>query len=107
MYSVAETLLTLEATDHEAFMLNCSLRQFQKRFADEGSGNGEAFRGATDWQAGNYEWQRRLFLGRKGTSVDVLCCPEDVECGRRCTHEAGELCGDCRIPFVLQLRGQS
>ena len=89
----------METEDHDAFMLNCSLHTFRQRFADEASGNAEPLRGASEVEPGNAEWQRRLLLPRKDTTVELLCCPEDVEVGRSCNHASEELCGRCRIPL--------
>ena len=100
MHTVADTLLKSEAEDHETFMLNLPLQRFKQRYADQASGNGDAFVGATDLEPGNYEWQRRFLIPAKGmAAVDLLCCPEDVERSKRCRHREEELCADCSIPL--------
>ncbi len=83
--------MKLEAEDHEAFLTIFSLARFRERYGTERLGQGNAFEHAPELEAKASEWQRRLLLPANGLSVSLLCCPEDVERGRRCKHREEEL----------------
>ena len=99
MCNVGETLLKLEGTDLSAFMRNCSLELFRKRYGQEDSPNGSPFASAPELAPDAGEWQRRLLIPSKGQEVSLLCCPEDARRGSRCRHSDVQLCAECSIPL--------
>ena len=86
--------------DAEAFVDNFHMLRFKGRYASDAQPDGNPFQHSTELDEDNNEWQRRLLMPPDGGApMALLCCPEDVERSRWCTHPADELCGRCRIPI--------
>ena len=78
--------------------LNCSLPYFKSRFARPDGPEGNPFQRAPELASDCWEWRRiLLFAGSDAGSMEMLCCPEDVEhCGGK--HDQHHICKKCRVP---------
>ena len=90
------------AHDRRNLKLNCSLRYFKDRYARDDAPDGNPFRQQSELAADCWEW-RRIFLlaGGKAGTMEMLCCPEDVEhCGG--SHDPHQICQKCRVPVCKE-----
>ena len=79
----------LDAASHEdSRKYNLSFKYFKNRF-------GDAVKSDPHLQEGVFEWRRKV----AGSTEEVLCCPEDVLRGARCTHDDLTVCSRCQIPI--------
>ena len=86
--------------DTAAFELVFDLKTFKNRYATDAANRSNPFEGASEFEARDNEWKRRMVVAG-GECIEILCCPEDVQrSDSGCKgHDPSIICKHCMIPF--------
>mgnify|MGYP005676530665 CR=1 FL=1 len=79
-----------DSNAEEAWEYNLSAKRFKNRF-------GSAVSTDPGMQNDSFEWFRRV--RRHGGYESILCCPEDVQTSKQCSHNSTSVCKHCLIPI--------
>ena len=86
----------LETLSEETVNANLKFAQFKARYASQ-----EPLDDAPGLAENNFEW-RRVWRHSSGTTMEIICCPEDIVRTQPCSHDNTILCPTWQIPICRE-----